>query len=145
MVAFSHAGDRLASASRDNSVMVWRLDTMRADMGITGHSEAVQYVAWSPSDTMLISCGADGDNTARVWDSQSGQCLLVISRHTLGVTSAAWLPSGATFITASTDQVWMNRVLGDAAVDSHHHTYLDYYTMDAQRVRGEGMAESARR
>ena len=60
-VDFSHDGTMLASASSDNSVIIY--DTVRwkaihrfADHHGVGEVQGVCYVSWSPDDQYLLSC-----------------------------------------------------------------------------------------
>lgn len=66
-VDFSHDGTKLATTSRDRTVIVY--DTTR-DFEILhkfgGHGGEVSFVSWSPDDSKLISCSHD--HKARVWD-----------------------------------------------------------------------------
>ena len=59
-VAFSHDGRLLASASKDMLAIVW--DVQRPDAPhrvLCGHTEPLLFVAWSPDDTQLLTCGND--------------------------------------------------------------------------------------
>ena len=70
-VRFSPAGTRLASASADTTVRVWRVPPAaagraRAPSSLVGHGGAVSRVSWSRSGELLLTSSADG--TARMWD-----------------------------------------------------------------------------
>jgi WD40 repeat protein len=61
-VQFSHAGDRLASASKDCSAAVWRLRPGAAATlvhSLRAHERPLTYLAWSPDDSRLLTCGHD--------------------------------------------------------------------------------------
>ena len=71
-VAFSPDGQRLATASRDNTVRLWDADTGQpVGDPLTGHSDWVCSVAFSPDGHRLASASAD--NTVRLWDADTGQ------------------------------------------------------------------------
>jgi WD repeat-containing protein 26 len=74
---FSHDGTKLATASKDQIVMIYDTRNSFAILHrLTDHDKEVTYVTWSPDDTKLISCSMD--NKARVWEiSVSGFFLLV--------------------------------------------------------------------
>jgi WD40 repeat protein len=75
-VAFSPDGHRLASASHDQTVKLWEVETGRCLRTLEGHSAQVCSVAFTPDGSTLITNSQD--QTIRLWDSQTGECL-----HTL--------------------------------------------------------------
>ena len=42
--------------------------TWRPIHSLKGHEEAVSFLAWSPDDTMLLTCS--NDNKVRLWDAK---------------------------------------------------------------------------
>ena len=67
-VQFSHAGDCLASASKDCSAAIWRLHAGGAATlvhSLRAHERPLTYLAWSPDDSRLLTCGHD--NVASPW------------------------------------------------------------------------------
>ena len=80
-VAFSPAGDTLATASFDQTIKLWALSrpdetTLRVDpnpLTLTGHTHWVNQVVFSPAGTRLASAGTD--KAAIIWDVQSGRLL----------------------------------------------------------------------
>eukprot|EP01137_Pigoraptor_chileana_P019367 Opistho-2@80313 len=101
-VRFSHNGKKLASASKDKTIMIWDMTEFRHVHTLVGHSDALSFVAWSPNDKMLLSCG--NDNKIKMWDAETGVCLHTFSRHSNSVTSCAWCPDEKRFISGSLDQ-----------------------------------------
>jgi WD40 repeat protein/serine/threonine protein kinase len=74
---------------------------------LTGHSDGVTSVAWSPDGSKIATASWDG--TARVWSSISGSTLLTLTGHSREVYSVAWSPDGSKIATASADgtaRVW---------------------------------------
>jgi len=126
---FSHDGGWLASASKDGTARIWRVDpapppsparsrssdcssdaplpapapcTLTLVHTLMGHTEAVAYVAWSPDDARLLTCGNDA--VVRLWDTSTGQALSLYGRHSAAVTACAWMPDGKRFITGGYDK-----------------------------------------
>ncbi|KAH6132813.1 hypothetical protein HBI68_255110 [Parastagonospora nodorum] len=106
-VAFSAEGDRLASASWDQTVRVWDAKTGQPLHTLEGHTGWVTSVAFSAEGDRLAS--ASRDNTVRVWDAKTGQPLHTLKGHTGWVTSVAFSAEGDRLASASDDntvRVW---------------------------------------
>ncbi|HSZ28152.1 MAG TPA: TIR domain-containing protein, partial [Pseudonocardiaceae bacterium] len=74
---------------------------------LTGHTDKVRGVAFSPSGTLLAT--TSNDYTARLWDAATGKPASTLSGHTSGVWSVAFHPDGTLLATASEDhtaRVW---------------------------------------
>ena len=100
---FSHDGTRLATASQDESVIIYDTETFGMLHHLTGHGKEVTFVAWSPDDTMLISCSLD--TKARVWSAQSGKCIMTVDhRSPHPVSAASWAPDSQSFVTSCLDK-----------------------------------------
>eukprot|EP00891_Asterochloris_glomerata_P001993 jgi/Astpho2/1993/Aster-00501 len=97
-IAFSHGGTMLASASRDNSAIIYSIDSLRRH----GHTDAIATLAWSPDDSMLATCGQD--RILRLWSSEDGRCIQELSHHTQQVSAVAWLPDSRRLVTGSHDK-----------------------------------------
>jgi WD40 repeat protein len=70
-LAFDSTGQRLASASLDDSIWVWDVPVERLVFEVTGHTNRVNAVSYSPNGKWLAS-GSD-DRTTRLWTAQTGQ------------------------------------------------------------------------
>ncbi|KAK4573268.1 hypothetical protein RGQ29_031295 [Quercus rubra] len=103
-VQFSNNGDYLASSSSDCTAIIWQvlqdgklmlLHTLRS------HRNPVSFVAWSPDDTKLLTCG--NGEVLKLWDVETGTC-----KHTFGddgfiVSSCAWFPDSKRLVCGSSD------------------------------------------
>lgn len=67
----------LASASADQTVRLWNVQTQTELAILQGHRACVRCVAFSPDGTLLAS-GSD-DETIRLWDAQTGACLATLT------------------------------------------------------------------
>ena len=125
-VDFSHDGSKLATTSRDKTIVVYDTSTFTVLHKFTGHEGEVSYVSWSPDDTKLISCSHD--SKARVWDIETGRCILTLDHGSEPISSAAWLPGGRTFITASLNKV--NHICHWSIDDNNFGTKLSTWEYD---------------
>ena len=65
-VAFSPDGRTLVSASHDNKMLLWDVDTWQEIGVLTGHTWIIASVAFSPDGQILASCSYDG--TILLWN-----------------------------------------------------------------------------
>lgn len=68
---------------------------------LRSHQNPVSFVAWSPDDTMLLTCG--NIEVLKLWDVETGTC-----KHTYGdadfiISSCAWFPDSKRFVCGSSD------------------------------------------
>ncbi|KAM4889534.1 WD repeat-containing protein 31 [Sylvia borin] len=105
--------NRVFSASRDKTVMMWELHrTSGPSQHFPGHDLVVTGLAVSPDASQL--CTGSRDNTVCKWDTETGECLgrAAISRNL--VTHLCWVPGEPYVIQTSEDKttrVWDSRGL----------------------------------
>jgi WD40 repeat protein len=113
-IAFSPDGKHAATASGDNTVVVWDLDNASAGVTLgsvpdnltgggvgTGHKHIVTSVCFSP-DGRFVASGSY-DKTLRVWSMPNGTMLAVMTGHMQIVSSVAFHPSSSAVMTGSVD------------------------------------------
>ncbi|MFI8519798.1 trypsin-like peptidase domain-containing protein [Streptomyces sp. NPDC085481] len=68
---------------------------------LTGHTETVRTVVFSPNGKILATVG--DDRTLRLWDVATGRAHMIRKEHTNEVYSAAFSPDGKTLATGDAD------------------------------------------
>ncbi|KAA1469347.1 WD40 repeat-like protein [Dentipellis sp. KUC8613] len=106
---WSHSGRRLASASKDKTVIIWAVQTdaepttreYRREQVLKEHQYPVGCLAWSLDDSILLS---SSDQYINMWNTQTGICIRTLDAHTETVSALAWVPDGSGFISGSQDR-----------------------------------------
>ena len=129
-VRFSPDGTRLASASADKTVRVWRVADGACLATLVGHEKGCSECAWSACGRYVVSASDDKNvhlwcvdsDAAREADDENdapassedgvkksgggvfGECLRVFSGHTAHVFSLDLSPAGNVLVTGSVDE-----------------------------------------
>ena len=82
-VAATPDGRRIVSASFNNTLKVWNLESGRDLHTLSGHGNIVRAVALTPDGQRAVS--ASDDKTLKVWDMGTGHELRTLLGHTDGV------------------------------------------------------------
>ncbi len=69
---------------------------------LSGHTDTVRNLAWSPDGTRIATASRDG--TARIWDAATGSPLRELTGHLGMVEMVAWSPDSTRIATASRDR-----------------------------------------
>ncbi|MBD2358369.1 hypothetical protein H6G41_27795 [Tolypothrix sp. FACHB-123] len=135
-------GGILASASGDRTVKIWNIHDGTCLQTLTGHTDWVRCVAFSPDGETLASSGAD--SAIKLWDVHQGKCLRTLTAHTGWVRSVAFSADGQTLASASGDRtikIW-NYHTGECLQTYTGHTNSVYsiaYSPDSKiLVSGSG-------
>lgn len=100
-------GRRMVSASSDQTLKVWDLETGKTVATLTGHAGVVSACAVTPDGRRVVS--ASYDQTLKVWDLETGRAVATLTGHTGIVSACAVTPDSRRVISASYDQtlkVW---------------------------------------
>lgn len=105
-VQFSNNGEYLASSSSDFTAIVWTVSKdgiVSLKHTLRSHKNPVSFVAWSPDDTMLLTCGSN--EVLKLWDVETGTCKHTFGKQSPIVSSCAWFPDSKRVICCSCDPV----------------------------------------
>lgn len=80
---------------------------------LSGHTNYVMSVAYSPRGTLLAS--GSFDESVRLWDSVQGKCLKTLPAHSDAVSMVDFNGDGSLLATSSYDGLWCARAFPPAA------------------------------
>jgi WD40 repeat protein len=96
------------SASDDQTLKVWQLESGRELHTLVGHTDAVSAVAVTPDGRRAVSASAD--RTLKVWELRAAaRQLHTLAGHTDAISAVAVTPDGRRAVSASWDKtlkVW---------------------------------------
>ena len=107
-IEFSPDGRKLAvPRNADQAITLWDVSVLQSYRGespeaiLTGHSEEINAVAFSPDGVSLAS-GSD-DTTIILWDLTTGHKIVTLTGHTSNVHCLAFSPDGRTLASGGND------------------------------------------
>ena len=59
--------------SEDNTIRLWDVESGAETAVLTGHTDGIGHVAWSPDGDLIVTASEDG--TARIYDTQTENLL----------------------------------------------------------------------
>ena len=103
-IMFTSDGRRLLTASGDDTIKTWAVETEPEWLTLGEYERAVYALAFSP-DGKLIAAGGQGDEkakTLRVWDRVSGKELFALAAGAGIINNVAFSPDSQTLAVAGT-------------------------------------------
>ncbi|GFS19759.1 dynein assembly factor with WDR repeat domains 1-like [Elysia marginata] len=96
-VGFDCTGQRVLTASADNTACCYSAITNQQICKFFGHDGEISKITFNPQGTLVMTASAD--KTARLWDPDTGECKQVLEGHTDEIFSCAFNYEGNTIIT----------------------------------------------
>ena len=125
-LAYSPAGDVLASAGKEGVLRLWELDAMQPSKTLLGHRKRIWSVAWSPDGKHLATASAD--ETVKIWSVASSRVAEFRAAPTTIHGDIAISPDGSKMIVGSADgfaRIW----------DARTHALVCEFPTYAESVR----------
>lgn len=102
-VSFNPGDQVLASASSDNLIKLWDVNTGQLIRNLTGHINSVYTVDFHPKEDSLAS--GSFDNNVLLWNVTTGQIIANLTGHTSAVWSVAFSLEGELLASGSNDNM----------------------------------------
>ena len=100
-VSVTPDGLKAVSASYDNTLKLWDLETGKKLLTFIGYNSSVTAVSVTPDGLKAVS--ASDDKTLKLWDLETGKKLLTFTGHNSSVTAVSVTPDGLKAVSASND------------------------------------------
>lgn len=97
-IAYSRVANQLAIAAANN-IHIYDADTHKELMVLSGHTDSVLAVAFSPNGKLLVS--GSSDKTIRLWETETGTLRRARDEHTAPVNTVAFSAENKKFWSAS--------------------------------------------
>jgi WD40 repeat protein len=129
-LALSPSGNYVASASRDQKVIIRNSSNGEAIDRFSAHDDSVYSITWKPDESQFATASKDG--TIKIWTpktiTEPAKLERVLSGHTYTVRSLAWNPNGSSLASASWDgtvKLWNPETGFETATLSDHTDFVN--------------------
>lgn len=140
--SFSSDGKHIITASWDNSVKIWDVETHEEIKTLKGHKDKVRVALFSPNNLQILSASQDG--TIIIWDAMTGEIVHRLCGHEDNVCSAAFSPDGNRIVSSSWDKtirIWDVNTGNEISVYNHLSSAVSFspdgrYFVGANKIVG---------
>ena len=144
-VAFDLKGERVVTASDDNTSAVWDMRTGRLRTRLTGHTDRAVWAQFSADGTQVTSGSRDG--SILIWSASTPKPSAL--RHNGAVVSARYSPDGTRILAWYEDGsavVWDARTGQELAIQFRHQDRIvaGGFSADGLRILTASLDQTAR-
>src|SRR4029077_7789654 len=91
----------LATCGKDRTIQLWDVDTGQRRLSLRGHTDDINWVAFSPDGRTLAS--ASDDNSIKLWDATRDAARMTLSGLSDRVLGVLFSPDGKCLISCGRD------------------------------------------
>ncbi len=100
-VDYNPAGTMIATAGRDNNIILWDAKKREKIQTLHGHQEWVQSVRFSPNGKYLAS--GSSDRTVRIWDVKTFRTVTILNEQCAVGSPLCWTADGKYLLSVNLD------------------------------------------
>ena len=112
-----YTGLGVSLLSQDKNVVIWDVLAQKRQLTLTGHTNAIAGVTFSPDGKLLVS--GSSDKSLIVWDVKDGSRVQILTGHRKPIEGVAFAPSGEVIASVGDDHEVM---LWDGPNGINHRT-----------------------
>jgi WD40 repeat protein len=132
-ISFSKDGQWLAYSDGNRTIHVWDVAKEKMIYDLTGHTDGVWSLSFSPNGQILASGGGAADKTIKLWDLATGEEIKTLTGHKLGVNKVSFSANGNLLASASNDgtiKLW--------DIVPHNVPHKEVIPLNSDNVNGVG-------
>lgn len=132
-VAWHPDGKQIVSGGTDKLLRVWNADGTPGSI-LSGHTDSIRYVAWSPNGERIASGSLGEDGNLRLWQ-RDGTPGPVLFGHKIGVHGVAWSPDSKWVASAGADgtlRLWNSEGTPGPVIPHHADVYSVTWSLDGK-------------